>query len=77
MDGTNLSKGSFPYEGVDLVPVEELLPVLDDVVVVVVVEAVVVELALLLVRAVVPLRLLCSPLLLRIVHLQTNNTNIH
>lgn len=66
----HLSERSLADQGIDLVPVEELLTILNYVVVVVVVEAVVVQLALLLVGAVLPLCLGRPPLLLRVVHLE-------
>ncbi|KYQ54345.1 hypothetical protein ALC60_06892 [Trachymyrmex zeteki] len=59
---------------IDLVSIEELFPILDDIIVIIVVPAIVVEFPLLLMRAIFPLHLLCSPLLLRIVNLEKKLT---
>ena len=66
---THLSEGALADERVNLVAVHPLLAGLDDVVMVVVVVAVIVEAPLLLVARILALRLLCSPLLLGVVHL--------
>lgn len=66
---THLSERALADERVDLVSVEELLAMLDDIVVIVVIVTIVVQLSLLLVRAVLALSLLSTPLLLRVVHL--------
>ena len=67
--GTHLSEGSLADERIDFVSVEEAFTVPDNVIVIIVVVAVVEHFALLLVLRILALRLLRSPLLLRIVHL--------
>ncbi|KYN02522.1 hypothetical protein ALC62_06672 [Cyphomyrmex costatus] len=59
---------------IDLVSIEELFPILDDIIMIIVVPAIVVEFPLFLMRAIFPLHLLCPPLLLRIVNLEKKLT---
>ena len=66
---THLSERPLPYQGVDLIAVHPLLPVLDDVVIVVIVVAIVEDLPLLLVAGVLALPLLVATLLLCIINL--------
>jgi len=66
-----LSKGAFPNEGVNFISVEELFAIFNDIIVVIVVISVVKYFPLLFMRRVF-LTLLCSPLLFRVINLQTN-----
>ncbi|KYM79081.1 hypothetical protein ALC53_10635 [Atta colombica] len=61
---------------IDLVSIEELFPILDDIIVIIVIPTIVVEFPLLLMRTIFPLHLLCSSLLLRIVNLEKKLTKL-
>lgn len=70
VEKTDLSKRALPNRRRDLVPVQELLPLLDDVIMVIIIVTVVVELSLLLVGPVLAQVLLRSPFLLCVIYLE-------
>lgn len=70
-----LSKGSLSYQGINLIAVHPLLPILDNVVIVVIIVAIIKHLPLLLVTGVFTLTLLVPSLLFCIIHLPMDKTH--
>lgn len=65
----HLSKRSFSYQGINLITVHPLLPILDDVVIVIIVVAIIKDFPLFFVAGVFALTLLVASLLFCIIHL--------